>query len=179
MLKEKSDELLTIVNTAEDGLFGFFCQKIGVSNIREYEERQLKVAQEESQARLRHDTQIARLTNQYVFFDYIFCKIKKNVRRIDFEKEGLAQVEERMDRLEAIIHAEEANIERLKIQKITQEKEIKALEGDLLRLREELESSQEILDEKTKALDEAKRTGLKVSKVLDQALKEIATWVSG
>ncbi len=53
-----------MVNDAEDSVFGPFCQKIGVENIREYEERQLKVAQEESQARLRFDTQIARLTHQ-------------------------------------------------------------------------------------------------------------------
>lgn len=45
-------------------MFGAFCQNIGVGNIREYEERQLRVAQEESQARLRFDTQIARLTHQ-------------------------------------------------------------------------------------------------------------------
>lgn len=58
---------MSVVNEAEDGVFTTFCKKIGVANIREYEARQLKVAQEESQARLRYDTQIARLTNQYVF----------------------------------------------------------------------------------------------------------------
>jgi structural maintenance of chromosome 1 len=71
-LKEKSEELMTIVNAAEDAIFRTFCRKIGVSSIREYEERQLKVAQEESQARLRYDTQIARLMNQYVCFT-VFC----------------------------------------------------------------------------------------------------------
>ena len=67
-LKERNEELLSIVNDAEDGVFSTFCGKIGVSIIREYEARQLKVAQEESQARLRYDTQIARSTNQYVSF---------------------------------------------------------------------------------------------------------------
>ena len=52
---------------AEDEVFALFCRKIGVETIREYEEQQLKVAQEESQARLRSDTQIARLSNQYVY----------------------------------------------------------------------------------------------------------------
>jgi structural maintenance of chromosome 1 len=55
------------VHAAEDGLFGAFCASIGVADIREYEERQLKVAQLESEARLRFDTQIARLTHQSVF----------------------------------------------------------------------------------------------------------------
>ena len=54
------------MNEAEDEVFALFCRKIGVETIREYEEQQLKVAQEESQARLRFDTQIARLSNQYV-----------------------------------------------------------------------------------------------------------------
>lgn len=49
-------------------MFSGFCRKIGVSDIREYEERQLKVAQEESQARLRFNAQIARLSHAYVSF---------------------------------------------------------------------------------------------------------------
>jgi structural maintenance of chromosome 1 len=63
-LKSRIDGLTQTINAAEDAIFGSFCRKIGVTNIREYEERQLKIAQEESQARLRFDTQIARLTHQ-------------------------------------------------------------------------------------------------------------------
>lgn len=57
------------VHAAEDAVFQAFCRKIKVANIREYEERQLKVAQEESQARLRFDTQITRLKTQCVAFN--------------------------------------------------------------------------------------------------------------
>jgi structural maintenance of chromosome 1 len=53
-----------VIDTAEDGVFISFCSHIGVENVREYEERQLKVAEEESQARLRFDQQVARLTHQ-------------------------------------------------------------------------------------------------------------------
>ena len=56
--------LETVVNEAEDGVYADFCERIGVENIRQYEERQLKVAQEESLARLQFQTQIARLTHQ-------------------------------------------------------------------------------------------------------------------
>jgi hypothetical protein len=48
-----------------------------------------------------------------------------------------------------------------------------------LRPKEELEGSQEILDERLRVVDAAKTTALQVSRVLDQALKEIAAWVSG
>ncbi len=56
--------LETVINEAEDGVYADFCERIGVENIRQYEERQLKVAQEESLAKLQFQTQIARLTHQ-------------------------------------------------------------------------------------------------------------------
>jgi structural maintenance of chromosome 1 len=57
--------LQVIVDSAEDTIFANFCRKIKVANIREYEDRQLKASQDEMEARLRYDTQIARLTHQY------------------------------------------------------------------------------------------------------------------
>ena len=52
--------------------------KGGVSNIREYEEQQLKLAQEESQARLRFDTQNARSTNRCVLLYLQFWLISES-----------------------------------------------------------------------------------------------------
>ena len=63
-LKERMEALATVIHEAEDDIYADFCQRIGVDNIRQYEERQLKVAQEESLARLKFETQIARLTHQ-------------------------------------------------------------------------------------------------------------------
>ena len=75
--------LETVINEAEDGVYADFCQRIGVDNIREYEERQLKVAQEESAARLQFQTQIARLTHQYVLTaTYISLKQKLRIRLV-------------------------------------------------------------------------------------------------
>jgi structural maintenance of chromosome 1 len=53
-----------VIDEAEDSIFQEFCHKIRVSNIREYEDHQLKAAQGEAEARLRFDSQIARLTHQ-------------------------------------------------------------------------------------------------------------------
>ena len=61
------DTLAAIVNEAEDGIFGDFCARVGVEDIREYEERTGRVNKDESAARLRFDTQIARLRHQCVF----------------------------------------------------------------------------------------------------------------
>lgn len=66
-LRDQVETLQAVISEADDSVFGDFCRKIGVGSIRDYEERQLKVAQAVSEARHRFDTQIARLTTQYVF----------------------------------------------------------------------------------------------------------------
>ena len=63
-LAEQMESFSAVVNEAEDNVFADFCDQIGVENIREYESRQLKAANEESEARRRFETQIARLTHQ-------------------------------------------------------------------------------------------------------------------
>jgi len=65
-LHEQVETLQAVISEADDSVFGDFCRRIGVGSIRDYEERQLKVAQVISEARHRFDTQIARLTTQYV-----------------------------------------------------------------------------------------------------------------
>ncbi|KIK34316.1 hypothetical protein CY34DRAFT_98236, partial [Suillus luteus UH-Slu-Lm8-n1] len=55
------------IDSAENGVFASFCSQISVENVQEYEECQLKVAEEESQARLRFRQQVARLMHQSQF----------------------------------------------------------------------------------------------------------------
>ncbi|KAJ7665687.1 hypothetical protein B0H14DRAFT_3539571 [Mycena olivaceomarginata] len=50
--QKRIKELSKMINNTEDTIFDEFCWKIVVVNIREYEKRQLKVATEESAARL-------------------------------------------------------------------------------------------------------------------------------
>jgi len=70
-----SDERLTglidTVNAADDGVFTAFCARIGVATIRDYEDVQLKMAREESEAMEAFSAQQARVTHQYVPFSDI------------------------------------------------------------------------------------------------------------
>ncbi|KAG6902949.1 hypothetical protein C0995_009341 [Termitomyces sp. Mi166 len=150
------EKLTAIVNAAEDGVFRAFCEKIKVANIREYEERQLKVAQEESKARLQFEAQMARLGHQ--------------------QKDGLTAALERLASLETVITTEEANLAKYEGQKTALKEEIAASEEAIENLRKELAEIQENLEEKNKSLDAIKKTTTKAGKVLDLALKEIATW---
>lgn len=78
-----------------------------------------------------------------------------------------------------MINNEKANLSKLEEQRVATEKDIAASEAVVSNLKEELGGLQEVLDEKTKVVEQVKKTGMKSSKVLDQALKEIALCVSG
>merc|ERR1719394_687766 len=52
------------MNTVEDRVFSDFCKKIGVKNIRQYEERELKSQQERAKKKLEFENQINRITTQ-------------------------------------------------------------------------------------------------------------------
>jgi structural maintenance of chromosome 1 len=151
-------DLRVTVEKAEDGIFAPFCRKIKVPNIREYEERQLKLAQEESEARLRFDNQIARLTHQ-----------------AEFEEEGLKASRERLSHLDNILQADQVNLEKHEAQKAQIQREINDLEEQLDNLKEQVAGHQEVLDEKTKTVEQVKKTTMKAGKVLDQALKDISS----
>ncbi|KAF7984629.1 hypothetical protein HWV62_12853 [Athelia sp. TMB] len=152
------EELESIVYAAEDGVFAAFCQQIGVSHIREYEERQMKVAQEESEARLRYDTQIARLSHQSAF-----------------EQDQLNATSERLRLLQNNEATEQASLEQLEAQRQATQDDITQIENALKGLQDELQALNEVLDEKTKVVDQVKRTTSKASKGLDQTLKDISS----
>jgi structural maintenance of chromosome 1 len=62
----KISQLREVIDAVDDQVFKLFCPRIGVSNIREYEDKQLKLAQDQGETRLKFETQLAKLKNQYV-----------------------------------------------------------------------------------------------------------------
>ena len=76
-----------------------------------------------------------------------------------------------------MIAAEGTTLVQQKDQREGALREILQEEEALKDLQSELKTLEADLDEKTKAVDQVKRTAAQSSKVLDQALKEIATKV--
>nr|VWO96457.1 Structural maintenance of chromosomes protein [Ganoderma boninense] len=161
-VKEQVDALAAVINEAEDGIFADFCEQIGVDNIREYEERQLKLAQAESEARLQFDTQIARLTHAS-----------------QFAEEQMNMTRERVTQYQEILTTEGTNLARLEQERAQAQAGIAEAEDAIRTLQEELKDLTEEMEEKTKRVDEVKKTTSKAGKVLDQAIKEIATHRGG
>merc|ERR1719362_1178448 len=83
------------MNTVEDRVFKDFCRKIGVSNIRQYEERELKTQQERAKKKLEFENQINRITTQLEYEQKREDQLQENVTK--FER----MVQDVEDQLEA------------------------------------------------------------------------------
>merc|ERR1719225_643449 len=77
------------MNTVEDRIFSDFCKKIGVKNIRQYEERELKSQQEKAKKKLDFENQINRITTQLEY---------EQKRERTFLKEQVDNLEEEVEK---------------------------------------------------------------------------------
>merc|ERR1712240_190114 len=88
------------MNTVEDRVFSDFCKKIGVKNIRQYEERELKSQQERAKKKLEFENQFNRITTQLEYEQKREDQLQENVTK--FER----MVQDVEDQLEASKKAE-------------------------------------------------------------------------
>lgn len=61
------EEIKQKMNTVEDRVYADFCKKIGVANIRQFEERELVLQQERAKMQADYDQQIDRITSRLDF----------------------------------------------------------------------------------------------------------------
>ncbi|GAA5978729.1 hypothetical protein JCM11641_006157 [Rhodosporidiobolus odoratus] len=157
-LEEQAAGLREVIEQEEDEIFAEFCERIGVDDIREYEEKQLRGAQEDNAQMLKFDTQVARLNNA-----------------IRFQSEQVKSTQERLTSLESTAEKQRTTLAQLDSDKDAKTVEIEQLERELEDLKTTLEQLQETLAEKIAELEAARKSGGKAARTLDKALKEIAT----
>ncbi|GAA5824181.1 hypothetical protein JCM11251_001555 [Rhodosporidiobolus azoricus] len=157
-LEEQAAGLREVIEGEEDQIFEDFCGRIGVSDIREYEEKQLRGAQEDNAQMLKFDTQVARLNNQ-----------------IRFQSEQVDSTRERLSTLESTAEKQRTTLAQLDSDKEARQAELEQLEADVEALKTHLGSLQETLQEKTAELEAVRKSGGKAARTLDKALKDIAT----
>ena len=160
-VERKQARLRKVVEDAEDAIFAEFCTKIGVDDVREYEQKQLKAQQDSNASQLRFDTQIKKLGHQ-----------------IEFAQELVDEIQERLDKIDHTREMEQANLDRQTTDKETKKAELKEIEQEIESLTATLAELQQVMDDKTAALEEVRKSGSKSTKALDKALKEIASCVS-
>lgn len=64
---QKIQEIKQKMNNVEDHVYADFCKRIGVANIRQYEERELVLQQERAKKRADFDQQIDRIASRLDF----------------------------------------------------------------------------------------------------------------
>lgn len=65
--EQQIEEIKLQMNSLEDVVFSKFCQEIGVRNIRQYEDRELRAQEERKQKRLEFQKQINRISSNLEF----------------------------------------------------------------------------------------------------------------
>lgn len=148
------------VHASEDDVFADFCTRIRVDNIREYEDVQLRVAEAQTEARMRYTAQMNRLQ-----------------RQLEFENEQLEHTQSRLRVLDKNLKADQRNLSQLEADKVELEREIYSTERDVDQIRHDIEDLQIKLAEAGAELDDIKRRSHKATKAFDRTMKEVAACV--
>ena len=144
------------MNTVEDRIFKKFCETIGVSNIRQYEERELKTQQDRAKKKMEYENQINRISTQ-----------------LEYERKREDQLRANVDRFERTVQDDEDSLETAKKHEQSQMNEIDRdmREVDELKKKKSfLKSENDKLDEEVNA---ARRDVGTIAKELQVANKLI------
>ncbi|XP_062915740.1 structural maintenance of chromosomes protein 1B-like [Mobula hypostoma] len=150
----KMQEIQSQINNVEDRVFEDFCIKIGVANIREYEDEHVKHLEEIAKKRSEFENQKIRLAIQ---LEYLCDRIIEDVRKINKWKEAIAKDEEEIMKLKK---------EELRLMRVVDE--IMAMQQDftnqLLIKKTQVQDVQKELDEARKKLSNTDRELTKFQK---------------
>ncbi|KAF8937499.1 Structural maintenance of chromosomes protein 1 [Dissophora ornata] len=147
-----------IVHQIEDQIFAPLCRKVGVSNIREYEEQKLKRSQELSERRGKFETLLSKLRN-----------------RLLFENTQFNETKERLARLETMMTTETAALDEYEGQRDEVQSKQVAIQQDIERLKEELEAVQATFQTRSEQVNDRKRQVARVNKQVDAFTKDISS----
>jgi len=145
------------MNTVEDRVFKDFCKKIGVTNIRQYEERELKSQQERAKKRLEFENHINRITTQLEYEQKRENQLQENVTK--FER----MVQDVEDQLEASKKAENVTMTEI-------DREMREVES----LKSEKTFLKSAVDKLEEACDVAKAEVAKIVKEVAAISKQIS-----
>ncbi|KAF9132579.1 Structural maintenance of chromosomes protein 1 [Mortierella sp. 14UC] len=145
-----------IVARIEDEIFAPLCRKVGVANIREYEEQKLKRSQELSEKRARFETLLSKMRNQ-----------------LSFETTQMNETKERLSRLETKLTTEMATLDEYGGQRDDIQNKQTLIREDIERLKEELASAQEVFQTRTDEVNQCKKQIARVYKQIDALQKDI------
>ncbi|XP_054718962.1 structural maintenance of chromosomes protein 1A-like [Uloborus diversus] len=140
----KIQEVKESMNTVEDRVFADFCKSIGVENIRQYEERELRASQEREKKRLEFENQKNRITNR---LEYEKSKdtsenVKKWTKTVDDDEKELEKLKKAETTQMQLIDEDMQNLEKLKNTKISKKAEVDKIDESTAEIRKRLATAQ-------------------------------------
>ncbi|XP_043267117.1 structural maintenance of chromosomes protein 1A [Venturia canescens] len=144
------------MNNVEDDVFASFCEQIGVTNIRQYEERELRSQQERAKKRLEFENQCNRIYNQ-----------------LDFEKQR--DTESNVLRWERAVQDAEDKLESARQTEINQKTEIDNDETQMEKLKSTRSAKKMEVDQKDEEIGKCRREVGSIAKDIQAAQKQLNT----
>ncbi|KAL1497486.1 hypothetical protein ABEB36_008443 [Hypothenemus hampei] len=138
--EQQIDEIKLRMNTVEDDVFSDFCHEIGVKNIRQYEDRELRAQEERKQKRLEFQMQMNRITSSLEFHKSrdTQSNVSRWERTVSDEEEKLETAKKQEAKQRDEIDKELKNLEELKAKKMSKKKEVDEMEEELGKARREV-----------------------------------------
>ncbi|KAH1021332.1 hypothetical protein HUJ04_010862 [Dendroctonus ponderosae] len=136
------EEIKLRMNTVEDDVFSDFCSEIGVRNIRQYEDRELRAQEERKQKRLEFEMQVNRITNNLEFERSrdTQSNVSRWERTVNDEEEKLETAKKQEAKQRDEIDKELKNLDEHKAKKMSKKKEVEEMEEELGKARREVGS---------------------------------------
>merc|ERR1719273_775855 len=159
VLRERETEIeetKSSMNTVEDRIFSKFCSQIGVTNIRQYEERELKSQQDREKKKMEHENQINRISNQ-----------------LEYERKREEQLLTNQRKFERTVQDDEDALETAKKIEQTQMGEIDTDMRDVDKLKQNKSYLKGQLDKMEEEVSNARKDVGTVAKELQAANKDI------
>ncbi|XP_017771706.1 PREDICTED: structural maintenance of chromosomes protein 1A [Nicrophorus vespilloides] len=134
------EEIKMQMNSVEDVVFSKFCQEIGVNNIRQYEDRELRTQEERKQKRFEFQKQINRITSNLEFERSrdTQSNVSRWERTVNDEEERLETCKKQEQKQRDEIDKDVRQVERLKSDRLTKKQECDAMEEEVGKARREV-----------------------------------------
>merc|ERR1719402_580726 len=145
------------MNTVEDRVFSAFCKKIGVANIRQYEERDLRTQQDRAKRKLEFDNQINRVSTQ-----------------LEYERKREEQLQANVQKFERTVQDIEDSLDAAKKAEQVQMGEIDSDMRSVDKLKSEKSFLKSEVDKAEEEVNQAKKEVSNIAKDLTAAAKAVS-----
>ncbi|KMZ05456.1 structural maintenance of chromosomes protein 1A [Drosophila simulans] len=136
--EEHIQEIKENMNNVEDKVYASFCRRLGVKNIRQYEERELVMQQERARKRAEFEQQIDSINSQ-----------------LDFEKQK--DTKKNVERWERSVQDEEDALEGLKLAEARYLKEIDEDKEKMEKFKQDKQAKKQAVDDMEEDISKARK----------------------